>query len=345
MLYVVLFFLIFSLYLYVVLGGADYGAGIVELFSSEENQKITKKTIYRVMGPVWEANHIWIIILIVILWIAFPVYYNIMVVHLHIPLTIVLLGVTLRGVAFVFRHYDAVIDNSQKLYDGMFKISSLVTPIFLGIVFGALIGGKIHITEDVSTLTFYDAFIAPWFNVFSVLVGLFFAALCAFLSSVLLIGESEEGNENIYIRKSAIATIVVFVLGLVTFGYGYSTGNIFVTDFIKNPLALIAVVCSAGLLLPLWTTIRKGNKVWSRFFAGLQVFLILLAALISHFPDIIITQTKSISLLHDIAPDSVINVLGISLIIGGTLILPGLFHLLKSFKMIKILEEKNNPSI
>ncbi|WP_074407939.1 MULTISPECIES: cytochrome d ubiquinol oxidase subunit II [Aquimarina] len=338
MLYVVLFFLIFSLYLYVVLGGADYGAGIVELFSSEENQKITKKTIYRVMGPVWEANHIWIIILIVILWIAFPVYYNILVVSLHIPLTIILLGVTLRGVAFVFRHYDAIIDNSQKLYDNMFKISSLITPIFLGMVFGALISGEIRIVDDISSLTFYEAFVKPWFNVFSILVGLFFAALCAFLSSVLLIGESKEGNENIYIRKSAIATIIVFVVGLLTFGYGYIVENVFVQEFMKNPITIISVVLSAFLLFPLWKTIKKGNTVWSRFFAGLQVFLILSAVLISHYPDIIITQTGSVSLIENIAPDSVINVLGISLIIGGTVILPGLFHLLKSFKMIKILE-------
>ncbi|EZH73371.1 cytochrome BD ubiquinol oxidase subunit II [Aquimarina atlantica] len=338
MLYVVLFFLIFSLYLYVVLGGADYGAGIVELFSSEENQKITKKTIYRVMGPVWEANHIWIIILIVILWIAFPVYYNILVVSLHIPLTIILLGVTLRGVAFVFRHYDAIIDNSQKLYDNMFKISSLITPIFLGMVFGALISGEIRIVDDISSLTFYEAFVQPWFNVFSILVGLFFAALCAFLSSVLLIGESKEGNENIYIRKSAIATIIVFVVGLLTFGYGYIVENVFVQEFMKNPITIISVALSAFLLFPLWKTIKKGNTVWSRFFAGLQVFLILSAVLISHYPDIIITQTGSVSLIENIAPDSVINVLGISLIIGGTVILPGLFHLLKSFKMIKILE-------
>ncbi len=345
MLYVVLFFLMFSLYLYVVLGGADYGAGIIELFSSEENQKITKKTIYRVMGPVWEANHIWIIILIVILWIAFPVYYNIMVVHLHIPLTIVLLGVTLRGVAFVFRHYDAVVDNSQKLYDIMFKISSLVTPIFLGMVFGALISGKIMIVEDVSALTFYEAFIRPWCNVFSILVGLFFAALCAFLSSVLLIGESEKEVSGVYIRKAAIATIVVFVVGLSTFGYGYLSGNVFVKDFIQDPYAIVFVLLSAVLLVPLWITIKKGRRVLSRLFAGLQVFLILLAALISHYPDIIITETGSISLINNIAPDSVIKVLGVSLIIGGTLILPGLFHLLKSFKMIKILEQKNNASI
>ncbi|WP_062058674.1 cytochrome d ubiquinol oxidase subunit II [Aquimarina longa] len=339
MLYVVLFFLVFSLYLYVVLGGADYGAGIVELFSSEENQKITKKTVYRVMGPVWEANHIWIIILIVILWIAFPVYYNIMVVYLHIPLTILLLGVTLRGVAFVFRHYDAIIDDSQKIYDGMFKISSLITPIVLGMIFGGLISGKINMTEDVSTLTFYDAFIRPWCNVFSVLVGVFFASLCAFLSSVLLIGESEGGKENIYIRKSAIAIIIVFIIGVLTFGYGYISENVFVQDFIKNPFAMICVTLSAVVLIPLWNAIKKGNTIWSRFFAGLQVFFILLAALGAHFPDILITETGSISLLDNIAPDSVIKVLGISLIIGGSVILPGLFHLLKSFKMIKILEQ------
>ncbi|WP_025743355.1 cytochrome d ubiquinol oxidase subunit II [Aquimarina pacifica] len=345
MLYVVLFFLMFSLFLYVVLGGADYGAGIVELFSSKENQKITKKTIYRVMGPVWEANHIWIIILIVILWIAFPEYYNIIVIYLHLPLTIVLLGVTLRGVAFVFRHYDAIIDNSQKLYDTLFKISSLITPVFLGIVFGALISGQIIIVEDIGTLTFFEAFIKPWCNMFSILIGFFFAALCAFLSSVLLIGESEEDNQHIYIRKSVVASIIVFILGLFTFIYGYVTKSVFVYEFITNTYAIVAVVISALLLVPLWRTIKAGNKVWSRFFAGFQVFLILLAALVSHFPNIIITQNQRISLLDNLAPVSVINVLGISLIIGGAVILPGLFHLLKSFKMIKILDKNNNPSI
>ena len=118
----------------------------------------------------------------------------------------------------------------------------------------------------------------------------------------------------------------------------YSFDYFFVKNFIKNPFAIGSVVCSGLLLFPLWRTIRKGNKVWSRFFAGLQVFLILLAALVSHFPSIIITKTGSIDLVENVAPDSVIQALGISLIVGGVVILPGLFHLLKSFKMIKILE-------
>ncbi|MDX1721169.1 MAG: cytochrome d ubiquinol oxidase subunit II, partial [Salegentibacter mishustinae] len=148
MLYIVLFFLLFSLLLYVLLGGADFGAGIVELFSSAKNKEHTRDTIYRVMGPIWEANHIWLIIMLVILWVAFPAYFNIIIIYLHIPLTLVLLGITLRGVAFVFRHYDAVVDKSQFWYNWLFRIGSFVTPVFLGMSFGALIGGKIIITED-----------------------------------------------------------------------------------------------------------------------------------------------------------------------------------------------------
>ena len=80
MLYIVLFFLLFSLLLYVLLGGADFGAGIVELFSSAKNKEHTRDTIYRVMGPIWEANHIWLIIMLVILWVAFPAYFNIIII-------------------------------------------------------------------------------------------------------------------------------------------------------------------------------------------------------------------------------------------------------------------------
>ncbi|MFT5891397.1 MAG: cytochrome d ubiquinol oxidase subunit II [Dokdonia sp.] len=340
MIYVVLFFLAFSLLLYVLLAGADFGAGIVELFSSKKNQAMTKKTIYRVMGPVWEANHIWIIIMIVILWVAFPAYYNILVVSLHIPLTLMLLGITLRGVAFVFRHYDAYKDNSQILYDWMFKTASLVTPIFLGITFGAIISGEIIHTTSVTDYSFKALYIDSWLHPFSMLTGFFFAALCAFLSAVLLIGEADAVNRNVYVKKATIATIVVVLIGFITILYGYYTEVLFVVDFIRNPYAMIAIILSAILLIPLWTSIRRGRRILSRIFAGSQVLLILIAAIIPHYPAILFTTQGSISILQGVAPESVIRTLGITLLIGGGIILPGLFHLLKSFKMIKILERK-----
>lgn len=349
MLYVVLFFLMFSFFLYVLLGGADFGAGIVELFSSGREKETTRDTVYRVMGPIWEANHIWLIILLVILWVAFPVYFNLVVIYLHIPLTLVLLGITMRGVSFVFRHYDAVIDKSQVLYNWMFRISSLITPIFLGMSFGALIGGKIIVTEDYINYGFGDIFMAPWLNVFAFLVGLFYAALCAFLASTLLIGEATGEDRKLYSRKSAIFTVVLVIIGFILITWGYFTKVQFVLGFIRNPVSVGAVFLSGVLLFPLWKFIKKENRVGSRFMAGLQVVLILFAAIYAHFPYLIITRDREVSLLEGLAPQSSISNLAVMLLIGGIVILPGLFHLLKSFKMIKILErdereyEEYNP--
>lgn len=345
MLYVVLFFLLFSLFLYVVLGGADFGAGIVELFSSRKNRKTTRDTIYRVMGPIWEANHIWLIILIVILWVAFPVYFNVIMIYLHIPLILVLLGITLRGVAFVFRHYDAVIDRSQVWYNWLFRTGSFITPVFLGMTFGSLISGEIIITEDYSRYGFYDLFLAPWLHIFSLITGLFYAALCAFLAATLLIGESEGEARKHYSRKSAFFTVSLVVLGFVLISYGYFTEVQFIEDFITNPVSLVSVALSGLLLIPLWNFIKKENRIGSRYLAGLQVVLILFAALYAHFPYIIITKETELNLLENIAPEATIQNLALMLIIGGVVILPGLFHLMKSFDMIKVLEKEKNRKI
>jgi len=341
MLYVVLFFTVLSFFLYVLLGGADFGAGTLELFSSADHKKSIKKTTYSVLGPVWEANHIWIIILIVILWIAFPIFYNVIIVYLHIPLTLVLLGITLRGVAFVFRHYDAVKDKSQLLYDRMFEFSCLVTPIFLGMTFGGLVSGNIILLEDNPNAGFADVYIHPWLQPFPILTGFFFSALCVFLSATFLIGEAKDYEKRMYMRKAGIATIAVVVIGMATLLAGYLADNKFTNDFLNNYYALGAVALSGILLYPLWRVIQIGRIIWCRFLAGMQVLLILFAAIGTHFPNLIITKNTQISLLDGRAPDSVISVLGISLIIGGALIIPGLLHLLKSFRMIKVLEERD----
>lgn len=338
MLYVVLLFLLVSLLLYVILAGADFGAGIVELFSSKQNQNITKKTVYSVMGPVWEANHIWIIILIVVLWVGFPEFYNVIVVYLHIPLTLVLLGITLRGVAFVFRHYDAYKDKSQIVYDWMFRISSFITPIFLGMTAGALVSGELIITDDYNNYSFAQLFINPWLNGFSIWVGLFFAALCAFLTSILLIGETNKTNRPIYVKKSRAATITVIALGFMVLSYGVIYKVAFVTDFLENPYTIALIVLSAFLIFPLMKSIKNAKRILSRSLAGIQVVLIIIAAMITHYPYLIIASNTEMSIVDTAASDSTIDVLGFSLIVGGLIILPGVFHLFKSFKMIKILE-------
>ncbi|NUY80556.1 cytochrome d ubiquinol oxidase subunit II [Flavobacterium sp. MAH-1] len=340
MLYVVLVFLVLSFFLYVLLGGADFGAGIIELFSSKDNQKPIKKTVYEVMGPVWEANHIWIIIMIVILWIGFPATYNVVVVYLHIPLTLVLLGITLRGAAFIFRHYDAIKGGSQKLYDRLFRISCLITPIFLGMTFGALVTGDIVLIEDNPNAGFYEVYVHPWLQVFPILIGCFYATLCSFLASVFLIGEASDDEKRMYMRKARVAILAVIAFGFLVLITGFAEGRDFVTDFVANPFADAAVLLSAILLYPLFRAIRFGRVKRCRFFGGLQVSLILFAAAITHFPHVIETTSGKLNFMDGLAPQSVMNVLAISLIIGGLLIIPGFLHLLKSFHMIKMLEDK-----
>ena len=192
-----------------------------------------------------------------------------------------------------------------------------------------MVSSRIVLVDETAT-SFAEAYISPWLNLFSLLVGCFFASLCAFLSAVLLIGEADEQGYPIYVRKAKIATIVVVVMGFITITYGYFTDLPFVHDIVSNNLSVALVILSAICLLPLWYYVKKGSRIISRTFAGLQVILIIAVAFIPHFPNALLIKGGSLNLFESMAPDSVIKVLGISLIIGGLIILPGLFHLLKS---------------
>ena len=165
MIYVVIIYLWTALLLYLLLGGADFGAGIIELFTSDKNKGRTSDTMYKAIGPIWEANHMWLIIVIVILFTGFPKLYSLVSTYLHIPLVIMLLGIIARGTAFAFRHYDAIQDDMQKVYSKIFRFSSFVTPLFLGIIAASAVSRRI----DVNATAFVDAYIFSWLNFFSVI--------------------------------------------------------------------------------------------------------------------------------------------------------------------------------
>ena len=153
MLNIVIGFLWVAVLLYLILGGADFGAGILEFFTKENNRHDLKRTAHLAIGPIWEANHMWIIITVVIMFVGFPEVYATISVSLHIPVLIMLLGIIARGTAFTFRNYDAIDDNMQKLYTRIYIYSSFVTPLFLGIIAASAVSGRIDpqapsFTED-----------------------------------------------------------------------------------------------------------------------------------------------------------------------------------------------------
>ena len=174
-----------SFILYTLLGGADFGAGIIETFAGKKGEK----TISKAMAPVWEANHVWLILAVVILFTAFPLVYSSLSLVLHIPLMMVLLGIIFRGTAFTFRHYDTVHDRSHEYYTLLFKVSSFITPFFLGITLGAMILGRITLEPSVG---FYEKFVRPWLNVFCITMGIFSASLFGYIAAVFLVGEAKD---------------------------------------------------------------------------------------------------------------------------------------------------------
>src|SRR5690606_41807573 len=129
--------------LLMLLGGADFGAIIVEVVSKRNHRKAARGIMYPASGPIWEANHMWLINAIVILFVGFPDIYTTMSVYMHIPLVLMLLGIMARGTAFAFRHYDAVTDDMQTVYSGIFTLSRLITHFFLGLIAAAAVSATI----------------------------------------------------------------------------------------------------------------------------------------------------------------------------------------------------------
>jgi cytochrome d ubiquinol oxidase subunit II len=338
MLYVVIGFLWLALLLYLLLGGADFGAGIIELFTSEDNKAQTRRISYKAIGPIWEANHMWLIIAIVILFVGFPAIYTTMSIHLHIPLVIMLLGIIARGTAFAFRNYDAVTDNMQKVYNKIFVYSSFITPLFLGIIAGSAVSGKI----DVHANTFLSAYIFSWLNWFSVTIGLFTVALCGFIAAIYLIGEASDQEERKkFVRKALQMNIAAVISGGLVFISAISDQIPLVEWVFGNPVGITAVAAATISLIVLWYLIYKGRSKSLRLLAGFQITMILLTTTYKHYPNIVILKNGGyLSLLENRGADKAIDALGLALLIGSVFILPALIYLIYSFQKKEVRDEQ-----
>lgn len=323
-------YLCLAILLYFLLGGADFGAGILEMFTSSKNVNRTRKTLYHAIGPIWEANHMWLIIAIVILFVGFPAIYSALSVYLHIPLLIMLMGIIARGTAFVFRHYDAVQDNMQELYNRIFVWSSFITPLFLGIIAGSTISGHINPNAE----TFLTAYVFSWLNLFSVAVGFFTVALCGFLAAIYLIGEAvDENDRRRFIHEAKRMNILAALTGLLVFISAALEEVPLMRWIFGEPVGFSAVILAMISLILMWRLINHQKKFIPRILVAFQVTMILIAISYAHFPNFIILQgADNLSLLKNQAPIKTMEALGWALLIGSVFILPALFYLYYSFQ-------------
>lgn len=333
MLYIVIAFLWTSIWLYLLLGGADFGAGIIELISKREHKSKTRHTMYRVIGPIWEANHMWLIIAIVILFVGFPKIYTTMSIFVHIPLTAMLLGIIARGTAFVFRNYDAVEDRMQSIYNRIFVYSSAITPFFLGIIAASTVSRKI----DVGATNFLSAYVDSWLNSFGTAVGLFTVCICGFLAAIYIIGEVHSSDDRQhFIRVAKKMIVAAFVAGGLVFIAAHYEQIPLLDWIFGHWIGSLAIGAASISLIFLWISLSKNRAILIRLLAGFQVSMILLAATYIHFPKIILLKGgASLSLVEDAGLNKTIEALAWALLLGSIFILPALFYLIYSFEKKK----------
>lgn len=328
-----------SLVLYALLGGADYGGGVWDLFAFGRRAREQRALIADAIGPVWEANHVWLILVIVILFTAFPPAFSVIATALHIPITLLLIGIVLRGTAFTFRSYDVQRDDVQRRWSLVFSIASIITPILLGVILGATASGTIRVENGAVTSGFFNSWLAP----FPFAVGFFALALFAFLAAVYLTVEAEQRDQQSqeqnetnprklsedFRLRALLAGVAVGLLALTVFilaGTGAPTVRAGISrTWWALGLHLLTAIFAIGAFLTLW----KRRYELARVCAAAQVTLILLGWAFAQYPNLV---EPDLSITSAAAPTITLQLLLAALAAGALLLFPSYYYLLRVFK-------------
>jgi cytochrome bd ubiquinol oxidase subunit II len=315
-----------ALVLYALFGGADFGGGVWDLLASGPRKREQRALVETVIGPIWEANHVWLILVVVLLFSAFPPAFAAISVALHVPITLFLLGVVFRGSAFSFRSYGAQADRPQKRWGLVFSLASVVAPVLLGMVVGAVASGRIRVEAGVVTSGFFAAWLAP----FPFLVGLFALALFAFLAAVYLTNEAAAPELADDFRRRALwAGCVVGALALATFAASFGGAPVIRAGLTEHPftwpLHVLTGVSATTAFFGLWT--RRFRL--ARAGAAAQTALIILGWAASQYPYLVVPD---VTLEGAAANPVTMRLLIWALCVGSVLLFPSLYVLFRVFR-------------
>jgi cytochrome d ubiquinol oxidase subunit II len=318
-----------SLNVYVLLGGADFGGGVWDLLASGPRRARQREVIAHAIGPIWEANHVWLILAIVLTFACFPPVYARLGIVLHIPLTLMLVGIVLRGSAFTFRTYDSQHDATQRRWGRIFSSASVITPILLGVSIGAVASGRVG--EELGG-SFAGRFVQPWLTPFCLSVGVLALTLFAFLAAVFLTLETRDRELSDDFRRRALgAGVAVFFASALVLLLSHGTAplvrNGLMTSSWAVPLHLATGISAVAVLAALWFRWYR----LARIAVGLQVSLIFWGWAIAQYPFLL---PPNYTVENSAAATSTLRLLLFALILGGIILLPSLWYLFQVFKTV-----------
>lgn len=313
---------------YTVLAGADFGAGFWDLTAGGDGERSRRlrELIERSLAPVWEANHVWLIFCLVILWTGFPGVFAAVMTTLYLPLTLAALGIVVRGSGFAFR--KALIRTSGRRAAGVaFATSSVVTPFFLGTVVGGIASGRVPAGG-------YGDPVNSWLNPTSALIGVFAVALCAFVASLFLTAEARLAADselaNRFRRRAEVITVITGALSLAGLAVLHADADQLFRKLVTRglPLMVVATVTGTATLL----LIRRARPHLLQALAVITAAATVLGWGVAQYPNMLVTSAP---FSNTAAPTATLWGLAIVTTTAVLLVVP-------SFGLLFVLQQKGS---
>jgi cytochrome d ubiquinol oxidase subunit II len=322
---------------YAIFGGADFGGGIWDLLAGgTERGARQRNLIEHSIAPVWEANHVWLIFVLVVLWTGFPAAFAAVASTLYIPLTLAALGMIARGSAFAFRKSIETLP-ARRFFGALFALSSLVTPFFLGCVAGAVASGQVP-----PGLAEGDV-ISSWLNPTSILGGALAVGICAFQAAVFLCDDARrEGDQALVGQFRARALAAAVVVGLVAVAgllVVRHDARVLYDELFGRALPCLVVSAVAGVLS--LGLLVKRRFVASRVSATAAVAAMIWGWALAQYPYMLIPD---LTIEQAAASPVTLRALLLVLVVGSLLLVPALVYMYALFQRPAPQPSKANSS-
>jgi cytochrome bd ubiquinol oxidase subunit II len=319
--------LLLAVMAYAVFGGADFGAGFWDLVAGGAVRGDRPRAVIdHSIAPVWEANHVWLIFIFVVLWTGFPEAYASITLTVFVPLALAALGIVLRGSSFAFRK-TVFRTRDRRNFGAAFALSSVLVPYCLGAVAGAIASGRIPaggVAGDPVT---------SWINPTSVLGGLLAVIVCAYLSAVYLVWDARrlgDAEMTDYFRRRAIGAAVVAGVAAVVGIFVLRADARYVFDGLTAralPFVILSGLCGVGSLVLL---VRDGTR-WARLLAVAAVATVVISWGVAQWPYILPT---SLEVSDAAAPSGTLATLVVATVLLVLIVVPG-------FTLLYVLDRKS----
>jgi cytochrome d ubiquinol oxidase subunit II len=338
--------IVVALMLYVLLAGADFGGGVWDLLAFGPRRARQRQAIEHAIGPIWEANHVWLILVVVVIFTAFPVAFAALSTALHVPLTLFLVGVVFRGSAFAFRSFtggagdgggENPSDQAQWRWGSIFSLASLISPLLLGMSVGAIASGRIRLEHGLVT----GGFVRPWLAPFPIAVGLYALALCAFLAATYLSVEVEHDRElqrDFRVRALA-AGIAVGGCALLAFLLSGSGAPLIRDGLTRRPWTWPLHGATAVVAIGALVALGRARFQLARVLVAIQTIAILAGWVASQYPFLLVPD---LTIWNAAAARETRIWLLIFLAAGVPVLVPSLVVLFRVFKMSALGQQKTD---